>query len=100
VVWTVALKQLDEHRTCLISRGHIATDWLAPAPKAYGGAPKKQIFIERIYSLLARLPWFLMALIAMTGHYIMESRMLYGIKRRAEASVRELKTTHPPEPVT
>jgi hypothetical protein len=30
------------------------------------------------------MPWFLMFPIAMAGHFIMESQMLRGIKRRAE----------------
>jgi hypothetical protein len=45
---------------------------------------KKPIFIERIYGLLAKMPWFIIAPIALTGHAIMEGKMLKGIKRRAE----------------
>jgi len=42
------------------------------------------IFIERIYALLERIPKPLMLAIAAVGHYVMETRMLNGIKRRAE----------------
>lgn len=83
VSWTLFLETLEEGGTKLISRGHISKDWLIPSPAAMDSS-KRPIFIERIYSFLAKMPWPLMAPIAITGHYLMESRMLHGIKRRAE----------------
>jgi hypothetical protein len=80
VSWVLALEALDESTTRLISRGRMSKDWLAPAT-----APSRRpIFIERIYSLMAKMPWFIMLPIASAGHSIMESHMLRGIKWRAE----------------
>jgi hypothetical protein len=84
VSWALVLKPLDQGRTRLISRGCVSRDWLAgQQPKSV--APGKPIFIERIYGVLARLPHPLLLLVAGLGHYFMESRMLRGIKRRAES---------------
>ncbi len=87
VVWTIFLERIDGSITRLIARGRVGRNWLADSPNA----PQSQrlIFIERVYSLLARLPWSAMLPIALTGHYLMESRMLRGIQRRAEADARE-----------
>ena len=80
VSWALVLESLNSKRTKLISRGRISTDWLTYS----GVANKKPIFIERVYGLLKRMPWFLMQPIATLGHYFMESRMLRGVKVRAE----------------
>lgn len=83
VSWTLLLERINHQCTKLVSRGRISDGWLKPS--ANGGAfAKKPIFIERVYSLLGKLPWWLMAPVALTGHYLMEARMLNGIKRRAE----------------
>lgn len=84
VSWTLYLEKLENDKTRLISKGRISADWLTP-PAAENHRTKKPVFIERVYSLLARLPWSITAPIAMAGHYLMESRMLHGIKQRAEA---------------
>jgi hypothetical protein len=81
--WALVLEPLDHGRTRLITRGRLAREWLAPQA-ADSAASRKPLFIERVYSLLARMPWPLMLLAAGFGHYLMESRMLRGIKRRAE----------------
>lgn len=88
--WALLLELLDGDRTRLVSRARISTDWLAPSAVPADGT-KSPIFIERIYHLLGKMPWSLMAPVAMTGHYIMERRMLRGIKKRAEASIYEAK---------
>jgi hypothetical protein len=87
VSWAFVLEPLDGGRTRLISRGRISEDWLAPqgAGSVSSGKP---IFIERVYSLMAKMPWSLLLPVAGFGHYLMESRMLRGIKRRAEAPLR------------
>lgn len=85
VSWALVLETLDQGRTKLISRGCVSAAWLTSSTIAN----KKPIFIERIYGLLARMPWFLMQPIAMSGHYFMESRMLRGIKSRAEKQMHE-----------
>jgi hypothetical protein len=83
VSWVLALEPLEHEKTRLISRGRISHQWLTPS--STGILPsKKPVFIERIYHLLGRVPWFLMVPIAMLGHLLMESKMLKGIKRRAE----------------
>ena len=86
VSWVLALEAIEEGKTRLISRGRISRNWLAPFTTPIAPS-KKPIFIERIYSLLAKMPWFLIAPIAMTGHLIMETKMLRGIKKRAEVKV-------------
>lgn len=83
VSWALVLESLGSEATRLLSRGRVSSSWLAAAP-ASSARPSKAIFIERIYGLLARMPWGLMAPFAKTGHYLMESRMLRGIKMRAE----------------
>jgi len=81
--WTLALETLDDGNTRLISRGRISSDWLTTL-KINPTSSSNPIFIERIYALLARLPWQVMQPIAMIGHSIMESHMLKGIKWRSE----------------
>lgn len=80
VSWALVLTSLNRGRTRLISRGRISTGWLTYSPPAH----HKPIFIERVYQLFSRMPWFVVQPIAMSGHYFMESRMLRGIKKRVE----------------
>lgn len=82
--WTLVLEPVGPGKTRLISRARIHPDWLSP-PGGDSAVLKKLTPIERVYSLLARMPWFLVAPIALAGHYFMETRMLHGIKRRVEA---------------
>lgn len=81
--WALVLEPLDGGHTRLIARGRISRDWLA-GQEANVTTPGKPIVIERVYSVLARLPWPLLLPVAGFGHYLMEARMLRGIKRRAE----------------
>ena len=78
------LEPMDRGRTRLIARSRISEDWLASRGAQATTAGKPEFFIERIYGLLAKMPWSLLMLVAGFGHYLMESRMLRGIKRRAE----------------
>ncbi len=79
--WALVLEPADHSTTRLIARGRVSRDYLALQET---NVPGKPIFIERIYSLLAKLPLPLLFPIAGGGHYVMESRMLRGIKLRAE----------------
>ena len=81
--WTLVLQPLADGRTRLLSRGRISPDWLSPEG-AGTTAPGQPIFIERVYDLLAKLPKPFLLTIAGSGHYLMESRMLNGVKERAE----------------
>jgi proline iminopeptidase len=83
VSWTLYLESLDNKTTKLISYGRISPDWLTYSPTNSTGT----LFIERVYKIFSRVPWPLMLPFAMAGHYFMESRMLKGIKRRAESNV-------------
>lgn len=83
VSWALILERISRQKTKLLSRGRVSADWLRPSGNDFSDS-RKPFFIERIYGWLARMPWFLMAPIAFTGHYFMESRMLHGIKRRVE----------------
>jgi hypothetical protein len=79
--WALALAPVNRGRTRLISRSRVAADFLAhPATDT----TRKPLAAERLYDLLARLPRSLLLPIAGAGHYVMESRMLRGVKRRAE----------------
>jgi hypothetical protein len=83
VSWAIVLEPLEDSRTRLISRGRISPDWLASQgvnPASAG----KPLVIERVYGLMARMPLWLLKPVAGSGHYLMESRMLRGIKQRAE----------------
>ncbi|MGZ3839572.1 MAG: hypothetical protein ACXVBI_13440 [Flavisolibacter sp.] len=93
VSWALILKRINPQSTELISRGRISEAWLKPSVLATAH-PKKPIFIERVYSLLGRMPWWLMAPIALAGHYLMEARMLQGIKKRAETLAKGTEIGH------
>lgn len=81
--WALVLEPLAPGRTRLIARSRISREWLA-GPAVGSVTPSKPHVIERIYGLLATMPVPLMLAVAGGGHYLMESRMLRGIKRRAE----------------
>jgi uncharacterized protein YndB with AHSA1/START domain len=80
VSWEFLLESLDGGHTRLIVRGQISHDWPGSVQER-----SRLIFIERIYRILAHTPRPLMLAAASFGHYIMQARMLRGIKRRAEA---------------
>jgi hypothetical protein len=81
--WALVVERLDHGRTRLIARGRISDSWLA-VQATMSTAPSEPFFIERVYGLLAKMPWPLLLPVAEFGHSMMESRMLRGIKRRAE----------------
>lgn len=83
VSWEFLLAPLDHARTRLIVRGRISHRWPGSI-RERARAPGRLIFIERIYEMLAHTPKPLMLAAAGFGHYIMQVRMLRGIKRRAE----------------
>lgn len=82
--WALVLEPVDQNRTRLIARSRMFEDWLAPRGAPATSPGEQKFFIECIYSLLAKMPWALLLPVAGLGHYLMESRMLRGIKRRAE----------------
>jgi hypothetical protein len=78
------LEPLTDNATRLLVRGRIAETWLTDI----GGQVDPEsgpILIERVYGLLALIPRWIMLPLAGFGHRIMETRMLRGIKRRAES---------------
>jgi len=84
VSWEFLLEPLDHNRTRLIVRGRISRRWPGSIQER-SRPPGRLIFIERVYAVFARIPRPLMLVAAAFGHYIMQARMLRGIKRRAEA---------------
>jgi len=84
VSWEFLMEPLDHGRTRLIVRGRISHRWPGSIQER-SRPPGRLILIERIYEILARTPRPLMLVAASFGHYIMQARMLRGIKRRAEA---------------
>jgi hypothetical protein len=77
------LMPLDQDHTRLIVRGHISESWPS-ATKAAPASSQPPIFIERVYGVLESIPKPLKLGVGFLGHHMMESRMLRGIKRRAE----------------
>lgn len=85
VSWEFFLKPLDQGHTRLIVRGRIAAHWLAAATQDNPAEQHRKIFIERVYSVMARIPKPVLVAVASSGHSFMQIRQLRGIKRRAEA---------------
>ena len=92
VSWSLVLEPMDHERTRLLSRGRLSPRWLSAEGTLDAEPARKPRLIERVYRLMARLPRPLLLAVAGSGHYLMESRMLRGIKRRAEAG----QQAHPP----
>jgi hypothetical protein len=83
VSWEFLLQPVDQDYSRLIVRGRISRHWPATT-QAKSTSTRGSILIERIYGVLERTPKPIMLAIAGLGHYIMETRMLRGIKRRVE----------------
>lgn len=83
VSYEFLLVLLDHDHTRLIVRGRLSDRW-PTATHVSPASSHSPIFIERVYTVLARSPRPLKLAIAYLGHHLMESRMLRGIKRRAE----------------
>jgi hypothetical protein len=83
VSWEFLLQPVDQGWTRLIVRGRVSPRWPAPM-QARPASSRGPILIERIYGVMERTPKSLMLAAAGFGHYFMETRMLRGIKRRAE----------------
>ena len=82
VSWAFFLEPAGGLGTRLVVRAKVSSSWRDLARKA--AAPDRVLLIHRIYQLLASLPESLMLSLGRIGHGIMETRMLRGIKRRAE----------------
>jgi hypothetical protein len=86
VTWEFTLEPLVENKTRLLVRGRISDDWLSDT-----GGPvdpeRGPIVIEKVYSILQIIPRWIMLSIAWFGHRIMETKMLRGVKRRAESQI-------------
>jgi hypothetical protein len=85
VSYAFLVSPLGHAQTRLIVRGRISRRW-PTATQAMPAPSQPPIFIERVYDILARIPRPLKLGMAFLGHHLMESRMLRGVKRRAEAS--------------
>ncbi len=81
VSWEFFLEPLPQHRTRLLVRGRVSSQWPSGS---VGKPPASPRSIERVYALLARIPRWLMAPAAKFGHGVMQARQLKGIKCRAE----------------
>ena len=89
VSWEFFLEPLARHRTRLLVRGRVSSQW----PSGGVGKPRASTRpIEQVYALLARIPRWLMAPAAMFGHGVMQARQLKGIKRRAEGAFLTLQS--------
>jgi uncharacterized protein YndB with AHSA1/START domain len=87
VSWEFLLEPVEPGSTRLIVRARISANW--PAPTGDRTEPSGDpVLIERIYALLARTPKTILLAVAGIGHYLMESKMLRGVKRRAEGKRR------------
>ncbi len=97
VSWEFLLQPVDQGSTRLIVRVRISQRWPAPIQEE-STSMHDFIMIERIYALLHYIPKPIMLSVASIGHYVMEARMLRGIKRRAEGEFsldyRELADGH------
>ena len=85
VQYEFLLDPLPPDRTRLTVRGVLSERWPTRTKPSTSSA-QPPILIERVYGLLARIPKPIKLGIAYVGHHFMESRMLRGIKRRAEAN--------------
>lgn len=77
------LVAVDHDHTRLIMRGRLSDRW-PTAIHVSSASSHSPIFIERVYTVLGCSPRPLKLAIAYVGHHLMESRMLRGIKWRAE----------------
>ena len=85
VSYEFLLSPLAQDQTRLTVRGRISTSW-PTATRPAMESERPPIFIERIYGILGRIPKPVKLGVAFLGHHLMESRMLRGIRRRAEAN--------------
>jgi hypothetical protein len=84
--WEFLLEPVDRGRTRLIVRGRVSSHWLdAPSGQHRPASAGGRIFIERVYSLMALMPQYILLPFARASHRLMQARQLRGIKRRAEA---------------
>ena len=84
VSWEFMLEPMTDNTTRLLVRGRVADTWLTDTV-GQGDSEDGPILIQRIYSILAMIPRWIMLPLAGFGHSVMEARMLRGIKRRAES---------------
>jgi hypothetical protein len=84
VSWEFLLQPVDQGSTRLIVRARVSRRWPAQIQER-SASLCDSILIKRIYAVLHYIPRPLMLAVAGLGHYVMEVRMLRGIKRRAES---------------
>lgn len=81
-----SVEPLDRGRSRLIVRGRVSPHWLDAGPDESRSATSEgPILIERVYSLMGKMPRPLLLLVARFGRRLMQARQLRNIKRRAEA---------------
>ena len=85
VAWEHVLDPIAGGRTRLVVRGRASSHWIE-LTRAQPAPGHRRIFIERAYSVLARLPRPVLIGVAAFGHRIMEARHLRGIQRRSTAA--------------
>ena len=83
VSYEFLLMPLDQDHTRLVVRGRISPGWPS-ATQAVPASSHPPILIERVYGVLASIPRPLKLGVGFLGHHMMESRMLRGLKLRAE----------------
>jgi len=83
VSWEFFLQSEAQALTRLIVRARTSQRWPAPS-QMQETSSTVPIPIERLYAAWTRIPKPLLLGLAGFGHYILEARMLRGIKRRAE----------------
>jgi hypothetical protein len=82
VSWALVLVPLEEGNTRLLTRARASAGWKDAARTS--SSPGGVLPVNRIYRALARLPMPALLLAAGFGHWWMESKMLRGIRSRAE----------------
>jgi len=87
VSYEFLLRPLGDGHTRFIVRGTLSERWPS-STRPSSSASRPPISIERVYGIIARIPKPIKLGLAHVGHHFMESRMLRGIKRRAEATQR------------
>jgi uncharacterized protein YndB with AHSA1/START domain len=94
VAWEHVLDPIAGGRTRLVARGRASSHWIQLA-RAQPAPGHRRSFIERAYSVLARLPRPVLIGVAAFGHRIMEARHLRGIQRRSTAAAPTSVTLDP-----
>ncbi len=83
-VWVHVLEEMPDHRTRLITRGHIGEVSRSSSTLAKSSLARFTTPSELLVTIILKLPRPVMTFIYQTGHFVMEQRHLVGLKQRAE----------------